>query len=304
MTRPTALLRHLPLAALTAGAVVVLLLPFLFLPGSGEVPPARPPAPAPASVADPAAQRLAALEGRLGLLAPVEETRRLAQRLEAAEARLGELGRSGAAAAEAVGSLAARQQLLEGRLAEAAAAQREALAVLERRAEAAERRFTEVEAGMAAAGQRLAGLERRLLRLALRDSLREALAQGRPLGALLPPGAPPALARYAEAAPPTEAELRQGFEDAARAARLATQAAGRGLAGMLTIRRGEELILGDPAEAEIERARRLLSAGDWAGAVQRIAALQGPAREAMNPWLREAEALLAARAALAALGTE
>ena len=69
---------------------------------------------------------------------------------------------------------------------------------------------------------------------------------------------PEALARFAGAAPPTEAALRLGFEDAARAGRAASEPpAGTGvldsavsrLSGMITVRRGEEILWGDAAGA-------------------------------------------------------
>ncbi len=75
------------------------------------------------------------------------------------------------------------------------------------------------------------------------------------------------------AGPPTEAALRLSFEEHARAARAASepQPAGSGgvldsavarLSGLVTVRRGEEVVWGDAAAAELERARRALEAGD------------------------------------------
>jgi hypothetical protein len=68
------------------------------------------------------------------------------------------------------------------------------------------------------------------------------------------------------------------------------------------VRRGQDVVWGDAAAAEIERARRALEAGDLDGALTRLSRLPAPAQEAMRPWAEQARALSAARAALAALG--
>jgi len=140
--------------------------------------------------------------------------------------------------------------------------------------------------------------------------VRGALEAGRPLGEPLRalPNPPEPLARFANAAPPTEAALRLSFDDAARAGRAAGEPAREGagvldsavsrLSGLVTVRRGEEVLWGDAAAAEIERARRALDAGDLDGALRFLARLSPPAREAMRGWIGQAEALVAARAAL------
>ena len=107
--------------------------------------------------------------------------------------------------------------------------------------------------------------------------------------------------RFAEAAPPTEPALRLSFEEAARAARAASEASrdGQGvldsavtrLSGLVTVRRGQEVVWGDAAAAEIERARRALDAGDLDGALARLARLPAAAQEAMRPWAEQARAL-------------
>jgi hypothetical protein len=139
-----------------------------------------------------------------------------------------------------------------------------------------------------------------------------ALSAGRPLGDL--PGAPPALARYATAAPPTEAGLRLAFPAAAQAA----LAAGRPAPGdkpfmeriwaeaqdLVTIRRGEHVLVGDPAAGVLAHARTALDAGDLAGAVASVGSLSGPAAQALAAWLDQARGLLAARAALADLAAQ
>ena len=73
------------------------------------------------------------------------------------------------------------------------------------------------------------------------------------------------------------------------------------LGGLVTIRRGEQVVWGDAAEAEIERARRALEAGDVEMSLAHIDKLPPPARAAMQPWADQARSLVAARAALRSL---
>ncbi|MFM7780609.1 MAG: hypothetical protein ACKPB8_17965, partial [Alphaproteobacteria bacterium] len=73
------------------------------------------------------------------------------------------------------------------------------------------------------------------------------------------------------------------------------------LAGLITIRRGETIIWGDEAAAALEAARRALEAGDLPGALGRLSPLPPAARTALSAWEAEAQALLAARAAIITL---
>ncbi len=150
---------------------------------------------------------------------------------------------------------------------------------------------------------------RRTARLARIAAARAALASGQPLGAL--PGASPALARFASTKPPTEAELRLAFPAAARAALAASRprTAGQPLLtrlwtrveSLVTVRRGDRVILGDPAAGPLAAARARLAAGDLAGAVAALGPLDPRAAQAMADWRAQAQALLAARAALDAM---
>lgn len=79
------------------------------------------------------------------------------------------------------------------------------------------------------------------------------------------------------------------------------QGAAARLSGLVTVRRGEEVVWGDAAAGEIERARRALAAGDIEAALARLERLPPAARAAMAEWVAEARALLEARAALVAL---
>ena len=136
-----------------------------------------------------------------------------------------------------------------------------------------------------------------------------ALAAGQKLGDL--PGAPPALARFADAAPPTEAALRLAFPQAAREALAVSHpAAAEGqplltrlwaqAQDLVTVRQGDRVLIGDPAAGVLAHARADLEAGDLAAAAADVAKLEGAAAQAMSAWLEQARSLLQARAALAA----
>jgi hypothetical protein len=145
-------------------------------------------------------------------------------------------------------------------------------------------------------------------RTALVQSATVALAAGQKLGEL--PGAPPALARFADADPPTLASLRLAFPPAAREALGAARPDTEGKPFMtrlwaqaqdlVTIRQGDKVLVGDPAAGALERAHDALNAGDLGAAVAALGGLQGAAAQAMAGWLAQARALMAARAALAA----
>ena len=283
-------------------------------------------------------QRIVALEAR-----PVADTRALADRIAALETRVAELAARPVPDANAMAqivaradrlseradALSARQQAAETEAArrteeavriagERLVAARQAVeqqvlaleAVLVQRALALEAALNQRVAELQQGQQRLAAVEERARRMAAYDALAARLDAGQPLGATLTslPNAPAALTRFAQAAPPTLAALRLSFEDAARAARAASEPAREGqgvaesalsrLSGLVTVRRGEEVVWGDAAAAEIERARRALEAGDIEAALARLQRLPAPAREAMRGWTGQAEALIAARAAL------
>ncbi len=136
-----------------------------------------------------------------------------------------------------------------------------------------------------------------------------ALQAGQPLGAL--PDAPPALARYATAAPPTEAALRADFPRVADAARAVSQPEtanrsflDRALARIqqsVVVRQGDHVVVGDPAAGVLARAQASVSAGDLKGAADTLGALTGPAAGAVHDWVGQVRALSDARAALAAM---
>ncbi|HET9147339.1 MAG TPA: hypothetical protein VFN77_04770 [Acetobacteraceae bacterium] len=133
-----------------------------------------------------------------------------------------------------------------------------------------------------------------------------ALQTGQPLGAI--PDAPPALARFASAKPPTESGLRLAFPADARKAELAGgdvpasggfwQRVRMRAASLVTIRRGDKVLVGSRAEADLAAARQALDAGDLQGAVAALDGLPPPAKAAMQGWIGQAKALLAARKVL------
>ncbi len=155
----------------------------------------------------------------------------------------------------------------------------------------------------------LGNLTKRMTLLNALGTARLALDAGQPLGQI--PGAPPALAQFAGTAPPTEAQLREGFAGAARAAEEASLSGdGKGgfwarvrlrLEGMITVSNGSQVVFGPPAAAALNTAQAALANGDLAGAVAALQDLPQGAKLAMGGWLGQAQQLLAARAALVAL---
>jgi hypothetical protein len=273
--------------------------------------------------------RLAAAEARLAEVAarPVLDPAALAPRaaVETLTTRADRLS-------ERLDAVAARQQAgdteairrnedlarsMGERLAAADRAQTERIGAagtaLEQRLRGAESALVARIAALEQAQARVAALEARATRLAAFDALRLRLEAGLPLGPALAalPDAQPALTRFVASAPPTEAALRLSFEPAARAAAAASepsqsgqgvlQGAASRLSGLVTVRRGEDVVWGDAAAGEIERARRALAAGDIEAALARLERLPPAARAAIAEWTAEARALLEARAALAAL---
>ena len=136
------------------------------------------------------------------------------------------------------------------------------------------------------------------------------LAAGQKLGDI--PGAPPALARFANEAPPTEASLRESIDRYAEAAQKASQpatTANQDFGGRLwtraqqavTVRQGDRVLVGDPIAGVMANARAKLDNGDLAGSVEALKGLSGPSAAAMQPWIDKAQSLVAARSAIASL---
>ncbi len=146
-------------------------------------------------------------------------------------------------------------------------------------------------------------------RAATLRSAQASLDAGQPLGDM--PGAPPALSRFGRARPPTEASLRLAFPDAAERAVAASKPSTEGetvgqrmwqnARALVTVKQGDKVVLGAPAAETIGQARERLDAGDLAGAVTALGALDGSAAQAMADWRDQAQALIDARAALAGM---
>lgn len=139
-----------------------------------------------------------------------------------------------------------------------------------------------------------------------------ALEIGEPLGTI--PGAPAALSRYADTAPPTLATLRASYPAAARKAEAAGGTAGSGKGGLwkkirhrvtslVTVRHGDTVLAGSLASGTLAKAQQQLDAGDLKAAVSTLDGLDKPAKAAMAGWLTRAQHLLAARAAIATMAT-
>ncbi len=261
-------------------------------------------------------RRVQALEARPAVdsagFAPRDAVQQLSSRVERLTERVeqqagGLDGRLQDQARAAEGRLAAQDKAVQDRLGALEASLNQRIAALEGT-------LGQRMAALEQAQQRLAAIEGRTARLAAIDGLRGALIAGQPLGQALGQiqQPPQALSRFAQSAPPTEASLRLSFEDAAKAARAASDAAqgpdgSRGgvvdsalsrLGGLVTVRRGDQVVWGDAAEGEIERARRALEAGDIEMSLQHVDKLPPPARQAMQGWAEQARALIAARSAL------
>jgi hypothetical protein len=136
-----------------------------------------------------------------------------------------------------------------------------------------------------------------------------ALLAGQKLGNI--PGAPPALARFANKAPPTDAQLREAFPEVADHARGVSQPdlASKSLLERswlrlqesVTVRQGDDVLVGDPAAGILADAQAKVNSDDLQGAVAALQKLRGPAADAVAPWVEQVNAVLAARAALASM---
>ncbi len=173
-----------------------------------------------------------------------------------------------------------------------------------------EGRVAAVEKQDSAIAGQLGGVSERAQRISRIQVAAAALEAGQKLGEI--PGAPPALARFAYNAPPTEAGLRLSFNTAAEAAQNASQPGameGQPFASRLwtraqqslSVRQGDRVVLGDPVAGVLAHARQALEAGDLSGAVSTLDGLTGPAAAAMADWVGQARALLDARSALATM---
>ncbi|MDR3532839.1 MAG: hypothetical protein P4L90_20075 [Rhodopila sp.] len=243
-------------------------------------------------------QRLADMDSRLNRLeqrpatVTAADLAKIAARVDTLEGRVADQTQS-----------ASRLDTLSGRIESLAGRGQTGLDATKQQLDALTNRVAALEAN---AGD-LDSVTKRLNRIARLQEAAFALQVGRPVGDL--PNAPEALSRYAHAAPPTEAQLRLRFPQAERAA-LAAKQPDTGDApfigrvweqaqGLVTIRRGDDVLVGNPSAIALGKAKAALEAGDLAGAVDAVATMKGPPGQAMAEWLAEAKGLLGARAALA-----
>lgn len=158
----------------------------------------------------------------------------------------------------------------------------------------------------------LSQMTQRMAKLNTIAAARMALEAGQPLGVI--PNAPPALAAFADTAPPTLLSLRENFPAIAQQA-LAASLSDSGkvgfwaktklrLEGMMTISDGDHVIFGPPAAATINQMRTDLANNDLSRAVAAANQLSPAVQTAMASWLAPARALVAAQAALADLAKQ
>jgi hypothetical protein len=262
------------------------------------------PSPSPEPTGDAAAiqavvQRLAEIDARLTTLEhrPAIDPSRNAARLDALEGRITDQGQ-----------LANRLDTLSGRIESLSGRDQTGIDAAQQQLGALTARLATLEAG---AGS-IEAVTRRLDRIARLQEASFALSSGRAVGDV--PDAPKALARYAHAPPPTEADLRLRFPHDANTALAARQPSESDAPfldrvwdraqGLVTIRRGDEVVVGDPAAVILSHAQTAIDAGDLTGAVNTIETLKGPPSQAMATWLADAKALLDARSAIAQLAAK
>jgi hypothetical protein len=244
-------------------------------------------------------QRLTDLDGRLNKLEqrPTVDVGKITTRLDSLDGRLADQTQ-----------LATRLDALSGRIESLSGRDQTGIDATKQQINALATRVTAIESNAA----NIQAVTQRLNRIARLQEASIALAAGRAIGDV--PDAPDALARYAHAPPPTEADLRLRFPQAEKAALAAHQPdeaeepfLGRvwdRAQGLVTVRRGENVVVGNPASVILNRAQIALDAGDLSGAIGVLQSLKGAPGQAMAPWVSDAKALLDARTALAQLAAQ
>jgi hypothetical protein len=247
--------------------------------------------------------------------------RALEERLQALDARVSRIEQMPAPPSAAdLGKVSARIDALEGRIGDQTqfatridqtAGRIEALSgrsqaatdALKQQLDAASTKISSLQASstsVATAGSRID----RLIRI---QSASVALENGRPLGSL--PDAPPAVARFADKAPPTEAQLRLAFVQVQRAALAASKVdtterpflervLGKA-EELMTIRRGNDVVVGNSTVAALGQADAAVQAGDFPTALKAMDQLDPSAQKVSADWVAQVKSLLDARAALA-----
>ena len=238
-------------------------------------------------------QHLADVDARLARLEqrPVVDLGKITARLDVLEGRVGDQT-----------ELASRLDVVSGRIEALAGRSQTGLDGLKQQLDAVSARISSLESNVGG----FDAVTKRLNRIARLQEASFALDAGRPIGDV--PDAPPALARYAHAAPPTEAQLRRRFPRDKQVALSVKQPDDNDspfidrvldrAQSLITIRRGSQIVVGNDAAIVLGRAETDLDTGDLLGAVTEVKSLNGQPAQAMATWLADAQALLGARSAL------
>ncbi len=246
-------------------------------------------------------ERLSNINGRLDTLEkrPVPDLTQTSKRLDAMDGRIGALDGRVAGSAQ----VASQLDTLSGRIQSLSAREQSGLDASKKQIDALTARVSALESNTSSVD----AVAKRLNRIAMIQEASIALASGRPIGPL--PDAPEALKRYVHSPPPTVAKLRLMFPHAEQAALAAEQPDESSAPfisrvwdraqGLVTVRQGENIIVGDTSAVILGHARAALDAGDLSGAVDEVSSLKGAPAQAMADWLADAKSLLSARSALA-----
>lgn len=254
---------------------------------------------------------LAALADRVARLesAPAPEAPDLSH-LDALDQRLAAIEAMPTDGAASTAALTAKLAQLERRL---AAQPQGASPELQQQLDAALARLEKAEAAATARAEEARAAASAAERVRALDALSGRIAAGEPfaaeLQALNDPSATTALSAYANMGAPTLSDLQASFPDAARQAlRLARETSpdtgwGDRLVDFLASQTGARSLTpleGDTPDAILSRADFALSEGRVADAVAELQTLEAGVKAALDPWLAQAQAHLAANAALQA----
>jgi hypothetical protein len=233
----------------------------------------------------------------------------LAARLDRLSSQTAQQSNAAPSATE-VATLAARLDALAQRQSQDSETTRQQAQAMNTQAETVQKQLATLTSQtdvLAQAKDALPKLAAKTDRLAELVAVGDKLRLGQPLGTLQ--NAPPALARFATTASPTAASLRLSYTDAARkAGELASPAPAQArfwdrvwlrVSDLVVVRRGDQVLVGDPAAGVLAHAGRLVDAGDISGAVATLKQLPAPAAAAMAGWVAQAQSLIDAQAALA-----
>lgn len=240
-----------------------------------------------------ATQRLADVDARVSRIEqrPTPDIGKLTARVDALDGRVADQTQ-----------LASRLDTLSGRIESLSGRDQTGMDSTKQQIDALTARVAALEANAGA----VETATKHLNRIARLQEASFALESGRPVGEV--PGAPEALSRFAHSAPPTETALRLRFAKAEQSALAAKQPDTTAAPfidrvleraqSLVTIKRGDDVVVGSPVAITLNRAQAALEIGDLGSAVTAVETLTGQPAEAMAAWLGDAKALLGARSAL------